>query len=178
MAGSRPAADHHVSQPVGATIRKKDLVQSIEKILADTGLPANLLELELTESLIMHNAELFIITLGNLKALDIKLAVDDFGTGFSSLAYLKRFPIDRLKIDRSFVHNVAADQDSSAIARAVIHLGHSMGLIVLAEGVETPEELQFLRAHNCDELQGYFFSKPLLAEEVANLLKSKKRLEL
>jgi diguanylate cyclase (GGDEF)-like protein/PAS domain S-box-containing protein len=157
---------------------KKDLVQSIEKILADTGLPANLLELELTESLIMHNAELFIITLGNLKALDIKLAVDDFGTGFSSLAYLKRFPIDRLKIDRSFVHNVAADQDSSAIARAVIHLGHSMGLIVLAEGVETPEELQFLRAHNCDELQGYFFSKPLLAEEVANLLKSKKRLEL
>jgi diguanylate cyclase (GGDEF)-like protein/PAS domain S-box-containing protein len=156
---------------------KKDLVPSIEKILADTGLPADLLELELTESLIMHNAELFIITLGNLKALGIKLAVDDFGTGFSSLAYLKRFPIDRLKIDRSFVHNVAEDQDSSAIARAVIHLGHSMGLIVLAEGVETPEELYFLRTHNCDELQGYFFSKPLLADEVADLLKRGKKLE-
>lgn len=156
---------------------KKDLVQSIEKILADTGLPADLLELELTESLIMHNAELFIITLGNLKALGINLAVDDFGTGFSSLAYLKRFPIDRLKIDRSFVHDVAADQDSSAIARAVIHLGHSMGLKVLAEGVETPEELHFLRNHNCDELQGYLFSKPLLASEVADLLKLEKKLE-
>jgi len=155
---------------------KKDLIQTIEKILAETGWPPELLELELTESLIMHNAELFIITLNNLKTLGIKLAVDDFGTGFSSLAYLKRFPIDRLKIDRSFVHDVAADHDSSAIARAVIHLGHSMGLKVLAEGVETPEELEFLRAHDCDELQGYFFSEPLIAESLVKLLVAEKRL--
>lgn len=155
---------------------RKDLIQTIEKILAETGWPPNRLELELTESLIMHNAELFIITLNNLKALGIQLAVDDFGTGFSSLAYLKRFPIDRLKIDRSFIHDVATDNDSSAIARAVIHLGHSMGLEVLAEGVETPEELAFLRAHDCDELQGYFFSEPLVAEKLADLLASEKRL--
>jgi diguanylate cyclase (GGDEF)-like protein/PAS domain S-box-containing protein len=157
---------------------KKDLVQSIEKILIETGLPPDQLELELTESLIMHNAELFIVTLNNLKALGIKLAIDDFGTGFSSLAYLKRFPIDRLKIDRSFVHNVASDKDSSAIAQAVIHLGHSMGLMVLAEGVETPEELEFLRTHQCDELQGFFFSKPLLADDFEQLLSSRKRLAL
>lgn len=157
---------------------KKDLIQTIENILRDSGLPPHQLELELTESLIMHNAELFINTLNSLKALGIKLSVDDFGTGFSSLAYLKRFPIDRLKIDRSFVHDVASDKDSSAIARAVIHLGHSMGLKVLAEGVETPEELEFLHAHHCDELQGYFFSKPLLAEDLEQLLAEEKRLAL
>jgi EAL domain-containing protein (putative c-di-GMP-specific phosphodiesterase class I) len=155
---------------------KKDLIQTIEKILAETGWPPDQLELELTESLIMHNAELFIITLNNLKAMGIKLAIDDFGTGFSSLAYLKRFPIDRLKIDRSFIHDVASDHDSSAIARAVIHLGHSMGLKVLAEGVETSEELEFLRTHDCDELQGYFFSEPLVAENLADLLIAEKRL--
>lgn len=155
---------------------KKDLIEIIKKVLAETGFPPERLELELTESLIMHNAELFIITLNNLKALGIGLAVDDFGTGFSSLAYLKRFPIDRLKIDRSFVHDVTEDPDSSAIARAVIHLGHSMGLKVLAEGVETRDELEFLRIHDCDELQGYFFSEPLAAENMAELLVAGKRL--
>lgn len=157
---------------------KKDLIEIIEKVLAETGFPPNQLELELTESLIMHNAELFIITLNNLKTLGIGLAVDDFGTGFSSLAYLKRFPIDRLKIDRSFVHDVTSDPDSSAIARAVIQLGHSMGLKVLAEGVETRDELEFLRNHDCDELQGYFFSEPLAAENMADLLITEKRLTI
>lgn len=155
---------------------KKDLVQSVEKILEETGLPPHQLELELTESLIMHNAELFISTLRNLKALGILLAVDDFGTGFSSLSYLKRFPIDCLKIDRSFVHDVSEDSDSSAIARAVIHLGHSMGLKVIAEGVETPAELAFMREHKCDELQGYFFSEPLVTEEFERILVSGKHL--
>lgn len=155
---------------------KKDLVQSIAKILEETGLPPHQLELELTESLIMHNAELFISTLRKLKALGILLAVDDFGTGFSSLSYLKRFPIDCLKIDRSFVHDVSEDSDSSAIARAVIHLGHSMGLTVIAEGVETPEELAFMREHKCDELQGYFFSEPLPADEFETILAAGKHL--
>lgn len=157
---------------------KKDLIETIEKILTETGFPPERLELELTESLIMHNAELFIVTLNNLKALGIDLTVDDFGTGFSSLAYLKRFPIDRLKIDHSFIHDVSTDPDSSAIARAVIQLGHSMGLKVLAEGVETKEELAFLLNHDCDELQGYYFSEPLAAENLAELLATEKRLTL
>lgn len=155
---------------------KKDLIQIVAKILEESGLPPQQLELELTESLIMHNAELFISTLRNLKSLGILLSVDDFGTGFSSLSYLKRFPIDRLKIDRSFVHDVSEDSDSSAIARAVIHLGHSMGLKVIAEGVETPEELAFMREHKCDELQGYFFSAPLPAEEFEHILAAGKHL--
>lgn len=157
---------------------KKDLVQSIDNVLKESGLPPAQLELELTESLIMHNAELFITTLNNLKALGIKLSVDDFGTGFSSLAYLKRFPIDRLKLDRSFVHNVTFDKDSAAIARAVISLGHSMNLEVLAEGVETTEELEFLRTFKCDELQGYFFSEPLTGEVMEQLLKSGRQLTM
>jgi diguanylate cyclase (GGDEF)-like protein/PAS domain S-box-containing protein len=157
---------------------KKDLVQTVEKILIESGLPPHQLELELTESLIMHNAELYISTLRKLKALGILLSVDDFGTGFSSLSYLKRFPIDCLKVDRSFVHGVSEDPDSAAITRAIIHLGHSMGLKVIAEGVETPEELAFLRAHQCDELQGYFFSEPLPAEEFELMLITDRRLDL
>jgi len=155
---------------------KKDLVQTVEKILEETGLPPAQLELELTESLIMHNAELFISTLRNLKSLGILLSVDDFGTGFSSLSYLKRFPIDCLKIDRSFVHDVSEDSDSSAIVRAVIHLGHSMGLKVIAEGVETPAELAFIREHQCDELQGYFFSEPLPTDQFEQILTDGKHL--
>jgi diguanylate cyclase (GGDEF)-like protein len=156
---------------------KKDLVQSIAKILVDTGLPPAQLELELTESLIMHNPEYSISALNNLKSLGIGLAVDDFGTGFSSLSYLKRFAIDRLKIDQSFVHDLASDIDSSVIAGAVIHLGHSMGLKVVAEGVETPAQLEFLRGQHCDEIQGYYFSKPLPADEVERVLAEGQLLE-
>jgi EAL domain-containing protein (putative c-di-GMP-specific phosphodiesterase class I) len=156
---------------------KKDLVQSIVKILVDTGLPPAQLELELTESLIMHNPEYSISALNNLKSLGIGLAVDDFGTGFSSLSYLKRFAIDRLKIDQSFVHDLASDIDSSVIAGAVIHLGHSMGLKVVAEGVETPAQLEFLRGQHCDEIQGYYFSKPLPADEVERVLAEGQLLE-
>jgi len=140
---------------------KKDLVQSVADALAHSGLPPGLLELELTESLLMHNAELFIATLRDLKALGVELAVDDFGTGYSSLSYLKRFPVDRLKIDQSFVRELMTDTDSAAICQAVITLGHSLGLQVIAEGVESGEQAECLLGLTCDELQGYHFSKPV-----------------
>ncbi len=142
-----------------------DLAASIRLILAETGFSAAHLELELTESLIMHNAELFIATLRSLKEIGVELAIDDFGTGFSSLSYLKRFPIDRLKIDQSFVRDIVTDTDSAAISQAVITLGHSLGLKVIAEGVETLEQHDFLHTNRCDEIQGYYFSKPLPAAE-------------
>jgi diguanylate cyclase (GGDEF)-like protein/PAS domain S-box-containing protein len=150
--------------------KRRDLVQLVSRALADTGLPASRLELELTESLVMENAEEFIETLNALKQLGISLSVDDFGTGYSSLSYLKRFPVDRLKIDQSFVRDIGTDPDDAAIARVVIQLGHSLGLRVTAEGVETAEQLQFLREHECDEVQGYLFSRPLTAEKVTEML--------
>ncbi|MBU0753046.1 MAG: EAL domain-containing protein [Gammaproteobacteria bacterium] len=149
---------------------QKDLVQSIRQVLDETGLDPGMLELELTESLIMHNAELFISTLRELKALGIALAIDDFGTGYSSLSYLKRFPIDRLKIDQSFVHDLHTDSDSAAISLAVIRLGHSLELRVIAEGVETMQQLDFLRSNGCDEIQGYYYSKPLPDDELRQFL--------
>lgn len=150
--------------------KRRDLVQSVSRALSDTGLPVSHLELELTESLVMENAEEFIQTLNALKKLGISLSVDDFGTGYSSLSYLKRFPVDRLKIDQSFVRDISTDPDDAAIARAVIQLGHSLDLRVTAEGVETAEQLRFLRDHGCDEVQGYLFSRPLSAEKIAELL--------
>ncbi len=149
---------------------QRDLTASIREILEDTGFPAKYLELELTESLIMHNAELFISVLRELRAIGIELAVDDFGTGYSSLSYLQRFPINRLKIDQSFVRDIADNADSGAISVAIIMLGHSLGLKVIAEGVETIEQLDFLHASGCNEIQGYYFSKPLPADEMRQFL--------
>ena len=151
--------------------KRRDLVQTVSRALGDTGLCAPYLDLELTESLVMENAEEFIETLNALKGLGVSLSVDDFGTGYSSLSYLKRFPVDRLKIDQSFVRGIGTDPDDAAIARAVIQLGHSLDLRVTAEGVETMEQLQFLREHDCDEVQGYLFSRPLAVESVAELLR-------
>lgn len=142
---------------------QRDLAASIRQALDETGFGAEYLELELTESLIMHNADLFISTLRTLKDVGIELAIDDFGTGYSSLSYLKRFPIDRLKIDQSFVRDIVGDTDSASISQAIITLGHSLGLRVIAEGVETIEQLDFLQANGCDEIQGYYFSRPLPA---------------
>ncbi len=149
---------------------QRDLIASIRQTLEDTGLSAEYLELELTESLIMHNADLFISTLRELREIGIELAVDDFGTGYSSLSYLQRFPINRLKIDQSFVRDIVGNADSGAISVAIIMLGHSLGLKVIAEGVETIEQLDFLHSSNCNEIQGFYFSKPLPAAEMQKLL--------
>ena len=147
-----------------------NLAEQVARTLQDTGLAAPCLELEITESLLMQDMERGIATLHALKAMGIQLAIDDFGTGYSSLAYLKRFPIDRLKIDRSFVQDLTTDPDNAAITEAVIALAHTMRLQVIAEGVETEAQLAFLRSRSCNEIQGYYFSPPLPAEEVASLL--------
>jgi diguanylate cyclase (GGDEF)-like protein/PAS domain S-box-containing protein len=136
-----------------------------------------LLELELTESCLMSNAESTITVLRNLKALGIKISIDDFGTGYSSLAYLKRFPIDKLKIDIAFVREVTSNPDDAAIVLAIIHMAHSLKLKVVAEGVEKEAQLAYLRRHNCDEMQGYFFSRPVTEEEFTQMLSEGKCVE-
>jgi len=130
-------------------------------VLAESGLPPELLELEITESAVMENPQEAIVILQSLGRMGVTLAIDDFGTGYSSLAYLKLFPIDRLKIDRSFVADIEYDLDDRAIAFGTIALAHSLGLKVIAEGVETDDQLDLLRSNDCDEIQGYLFSKPL-----------------
>jgi len=148
------------------------LAEQVAGILAATGLKANQLELEITESLLMKDVEGAVDTLRIFKAMGVGLAIDDFGTGYSSLNYLKRFPIDRLKIDQSFVRDITIDSDDAAIALAVIAMAHSLRLKVIAEGVETAAQLDFLRSRHCDEMQGYYFSRPLPAEEIAALLRN------
>ncbi len=153
--------------------RRAGLVRQVADTLAETGLAGRWLELELTESFIMQDAERINTAMGELKALGVEIAVDDFGTGYSSLSYLKRFPVDRLKIDKSFVQDVTQDPDDAAIARAIINLGHSLNLRVVAEGVETPEQMDFMRLHGCDEIQGYLFSRPLDAAAFEALLRDR-----
>ena len=152
--------------------REKDFRQTVAKVLAETGLDAAQLELEVTESVIMHDAQNVIADLQAFRDMGVKLSIDDFGTGYSSLSYLKRFPVDRLKIDQSFVRDITTDADDSAIAQAVITLGHTMNLRVIAEGVETAEQLAFLRRNGCDEIQGYLFGKPMTPDDFAKLLES------
>jgi diguanylate cyclase (GGDEF)-like protein/PAS domain S-box-containing protein len=150
--------------------RQGHLVSTIAAALAETGLEAARLELELTESTIMGHGQEFVAMLAELKKLGVRVAIDDFGTGYSNLSYLSRFPIDSLKIDRSFVSEVATDQQHALLAKAVISLGHSLRLKVVAEGVETAEQLAFLRHHGCDEVQGYYFSKPVPPDEFERML--------
>ena len=151
--------------------RQKNLVEFISQVLEDTGLDASFLELEVTESVIMQNAEEATLVLEKLHAKGIHISIDDFGTGYSSLSYLKRFPLDTLKIDRSFVRDISSDPDDAAIVKSVIALAHSLRLGVIAEGVETEEQLAFLSALGCDEYQGYYRSRPVPAEEFAQLLR-------
>lgn len=146
------------------------LLSQIRGVLAESGLPAEFLQLEITESMLVGDIERTVDTLSALKALGVRIAVDDFGTGYSSLAYLKRFPIDILKIDRSFVMECDRDSDGMAIPRAVISLGHSLGLDIVAEGVERKEQFDILRCQGCEEFQGYFFSKPLPPEAIPEFL--------
>ncbi len=144
--------------------RQDDLVRTIAEALHSSGLDPGDLEIELTESAVMHDAQEFVAMLNELNDLGVQIAIDDFGTGYSSLSYLKRFPVDRLKVDRSFVQDIATDADDATIVRTIIALGHNLGLKVVAEGVETEQQLAFLRENNCDEAQGYWYGKPLQAD--------------
>ncbi len=163
------------SIPIAVNVSPKqfsqpNLANSIKNILNDIGVTPEHLELEITESTLTDDAEKFISALHSLKKIGIKLAVDDFGTGYSSLAYLKDFPVDRLKIDKAFVHNLENDMSNIAILKAIIVLGQSLGMKVIAEGVETAYQYNFLKTIGCDELQGYYFSKPLPEDEFETLL--------
>jgi diguanylate cyclase (GGDEF)-like protein len=151
----------------------RDLSQTVIRILEETGLPPKHLELELTESSIMHSAEFAAGMLNRLKNMGINIAIDDFGTGFSSLASLKRLPIDALKIDQSFVREANSDPDDAALVMAIITLAHNLRLKVIAEGVETEDQLRFLQLLRCDEIQGFLFSQPLPADKLASLLEPK-----
>jgi diguanylate cyclase (GGDEF)-like protein len=150
--------------------QEQPLAEIVPQILAETGLAAEYLDLELTESSIMSNAPEAIEVLARLKAMNVTISIDDFGTGFSSLSYLKRLPIDTLKIDQSFIHDVTTDPDDAALVMAIVTLGHNLRLRVVAEGVETEEQLKFLHLLRCDEVQGFFFSKPLPAPGLEQLL--------
>lgn len=143
----------------------------VNNILIETGLPANYLELELTESTIMRNAEQAAITLSKLNKMGVALAIDDFGTGYSSLSYLQKFPLNTLKIDRSFVSDIASNNGDSSIVSAIVSMAHSLGLTVVAEGVETAEQLALLQEKNCEYVQGFLFSKPITEFEVEELLR-------
>jgi len=140
-------------------------------VLEETGLPGDALEIELTEGLIMADTDESIIALAALKECGVRVSIDDFGTGYSSLAYLKRFPVDVLKVDRSFIKDIP-DTDDGSIAACVIGLGHTLGLTVIAEGVETIEQLRFLDGTGCQGYQGYYFSKPLPAPQCTALLRA------
>jgi len=158
--------------------RLRNLAETVERHLNRFGIPPHLLDMELTESMVMQDPEAAILTLRQFTSLGLRISLDDFGTGYSSLSHLRRFPIDVLKVDQSFVREVTVDKDAAAIAASVIALGRSLGLKVIAEGVETREQLDYLKRHDCDEIQGYYFSKPLPPAEFAALLKSGRRLEL
>jgi EAL domain-containing protein (putative c-di-GMP-specific phosphodiesterase class I)/FixJ family two-component response regulator len=156
---------------------QQDLPAVVSRTLRDHGLAAHLLELEITESIAMQNADASVATLRELKALGVHLAIDDFGTGYSSLSYLKRLPVSTVKIDRSFITDLASNPDDASIAQAIINMAHNLNLKVIAEGVETAAQLSFLASHGCDQIQGYYFSRPCAAAEIGEMLAHNRRLE-
>jgi diguanylate cyclase (GGDEF)-like protein/PAS domain S-box-containing protein len=167
-----------ITMSINVSVRQfmhKDLIETISRAITTSGMNPQKLELEVTESLIIQNAEEFISILHKLKALQIKLAIDDFGTGYSSLSHLKHLPVDRLKVDQSFIRDIYKNAGGATIAEAIITLGHSLGLKVIAEGVETGEQLEFLRRKVCDEFQGFYFSRALAADKFTALLQAEAR---
>jgi diguanylate cyclase (GGDEF)-like protein/PAS domain S-box-containing protein len=152
-------------------IMDDNLLKDIKAALVDSGMAPNLLELEITESMMMHNPARLIGVLADIKELGVRLAIDDFGTGYSSLSQIKHFPIDTLKVDRSFIRNLPQDPEDKAITEAIIAMGKTLSLTVVAEGVETQEQEDFLREHICDEMQGFYFSKPIAPDQFADLLR-------
>jgi EAL domain-containing protein (putative c-di-GMP-specific phosphodiesterase class I) len=153
-------------------LRSETFLENLFATLHETGLEPTSLVLEVTESVLMKNADAAASILRTLRDRGVKVAIDDFGTGFSSLGYLRKFPLDALKIDKSFVRQIDAAGEDTAIVIAVIGMAQSLKLRVIAEGVETREELEFLRAHQCDAAQGYYFSRPVPSKQFANLLRT------
>jgi EAL domain-containing protein (putative c-di-GMP-specific phosphodiesterase class I) len=156
-------------------LRQENFLEGVFAILEDTGLPPSSLELELTESVLIDRVDSTVAVLQTLREAGIQVAVDDFGMGYSSLSYLTKFAIDALKIDQSFVRGITNSRGDTAIVTTVISMARSLKLRVIAEGVETQEELEFLRAHQCDEAQGYYFSRPVPNDQFTRLLQSNPR---
>lgn len=156
-----------------AQFKSPNLTQTVIAALAQSGLPAQRLELEITESVLLVDNKNTLATLHQLRALGIRISMDDFGTGYSSLSYLRSFPFDKIKLDQSFVHNLCSNEDSKAIIRAIAGLGASLGMTTTGEGVETPEEMDYLKTHGFTEAQGFLFSKPQPAHKVLKLISEK-----
>ena len=150
-----------------------NFVRVVKQVLKETGIDANNIMIDITESMIMDNTKIAARVLKQLKTMKIQLAIDDFGTGYSSLGYIRKFPADLLKIDRSFISRMNDDEESLGIVRAVITMARNLGLKVIAEGVETAEQLKQLRTLGCDYGQGFYFSQPLDSQEVEHILKKK-----
>jgi EAL domain-containing protein (putative c-di-GMP-specific phosphodiesterase class I) len=153
-------------------LRQQGFCELVRRILQETGLSAKYLEIELTEGLLMTNVDVMFTLIQELRELGVKLTIDDFGTGYSSLNYLRQFKVNRLKIDRSFVREVPENADDAAITTAIINMAKALNLDVLAEGVENVEQLDFLRAQNCFEIQGFYFSKPMAVDQIEKKLQS------
>ncbi len=149
-----------------------DFVEVVRRVLADTGVPPRCLELELTESVLMANAEQTAAQLAAIREMGVSLAIDDFGTGYSSLAYLKRLPITTLKIDKAFINDLTQNPDDAAITTTVITMAHSLGLNVVAEGVESESQLRFLDHYRCDEIQGHWLSRPIEAQHCLEFIRN------
>jgi EAL domain-containing protein (putative c-di-GMP-specific phosphodiesterase class I) len=147
-------------------------LQDVDEALAASGMSPVLLQLEVTESMVMRNVSRAIKILDAIQSRGIRLAIDDFGTGYSSMSLMKQFPIDTIKIDRSFIRDLPVDSEDQAIAQAIISMGKALGMTVVAEGVETIEQQAFLRSHACDEMQGFLFSRPLPSGQLADLLQA------
>ncbi len=157
--------------------RRGNVVETVTSILKATGLAPQWLELELTESILIHDIEQVLEIVRQLKAIGVKLAIDDFGTGYSSLAYLKRFAVDKLKIDQSFIRNLSVDTEDAAIVRSIIQLGHGLNLQIIAEGVESRDQVRYLQNEGCDQVQGYLYAHPLASAEVTRYFRSRHPLD-
>jgi EAL domain-containing protein (putative c-di-GMP-specific phosphodiesterase class I) len=157
----------------GQQFRQRDIRELVNDIINETQIDPKYLNLELTESVIMENSQVYLNYMLELKKLGVSLVIDDFGTGYSSLSYLKRFPVDKIKIDQSFISGLPNDSDDAAIVRAILAMAKQLNLEVVAEGIETNEQLSFLRKHSCNIGQGFLFSRAIPPEEFLKLLKKK-----
>ncbi|MCG8642608.1 MAG: EAL domain-containing protein, partial [Desulfobacterales bacterium] len=154
----------------GYKLARQNIIESIDVALREINFNASNIEIEITENILMQDNDETISTLNRMKSLNLRIALDDFGTGYSSLSYLTSFPVDTIKIDRSFVMACTSEKNNLVIIKAIIAMGHSLGKKIVAEGIETEEQYRFLKGLNCDEGQGYYFSRPVPSEEFAKLL--------